>query len=79
MTSFTYSIKVEVTGPNFTDNPVVWEHAEPVQVDIPAGRIKYLNPVALSLPPCPPDEVATVNQYIMGYAVLSAAGPASTT
>jgi hypothetical protein len=80
VTSFTYSIKVEVTGPNFTDNPVVWQHAEPVQVGIPAGRIKYLNPVSLSLPPCPPDQVATVNQYIVGSAAAGApAGPPSGT
>lgn len=79
VTSFTYSIKVEVDGPDFTDNPVTWQHAEPVQVDIPAGRIKYLNPVSLSLPPCPPADVATVNQYIRAYATLGfAAGPGST-
>jgi hypothetical protein len=78
VTSFTYSIQVEVTGPDFTDNPVVWEHAEPVQVDIPAGRIKYLNPVSLSLPPCPPDQVATVNRYILGSTAISAAVPSST-
>lgn len=79
VTSFTYSIQVEVAGPSFTDNPVIWQHAEPVQVHIPVGRIKYLNPVSLSLPPCPPDQVATVNQYIMGYAALGvAAGPVST-
>jgi hypothetical protein len=79
VTSFTYSIQVEVAGPSFTDNPVIWQHAEPVQVDIPAGRIKYLNPALLSLPPCPPDQVATVNQYILGYAALGGGvGPAAT-
>jgi len=72
VTSFSYSIQVEVTGPDFTDNPVVWQHAEPVQVDIPAGRIKYLNPAVLSLPPCPANQVATVNQYITGYANANA-------
>jgi hypothetical protein len=80
VTSFTYSIQVEVTGPDFTDNPVIWQHAEPVQVDLPAGRIKYLNPASLTLPPCPPDQVATVNQYILAYAALGeAGGPAGTT
>ena len=80
VTSFTYSIQVEVTGPDFTDDPVVWQHAEPVQVDIPAGRIKYLNPVSLSLPPCPPDQVATVNRYILGStSIMGAAVHPSTT
>ena len=77
---FSYSIQVEVTGPDFTDNPVVWQHAAPVQVDIPVGRIKYLNPVVLTLPPCPADQVATVNQYIAATAAANAAAiaPAGT-
>lgn len=79
VTSFTYSIQVEVTGPDLTDEPVIWQHAEPVQVDIPAGRVKYLNPALLGLPPCPPDQVATVNQYITGYAALGVAAAAGRT
>ena len=45
VTSFNYSIQVEVAGPSFTDEPVIWQHAEPVTVQLPAGRIKYLNRV----------------------------------
>ena len=65
--SFTYSIQVEVAGPSFTDNPVNYQHASPVTVPVPLGRIKYLNPFKLELPPCPDDQVATVNDYITRY------------
>jgi hypothetical protein len=71
--SFTYSIQVEVTGPNFTDDPVTWQHAAPVKVPLTAGRI-ISPPEAqkLLLPNCPPGQVATVNQYILGSSALSA-------
>ncbi len=64
---FTYSIEVEVTGPEFTDNPVSWKDAAPISVAVPIGRIKYLNPFKLPLPPIPAAEAATVNEYIRKY------------
>ena len=69
---FTYSIQVEVVGPNFTDNPATWQHSGPQAVAVPVGRIKYVNPCKLALPPCPPELVATVNQYIQSYPVATA-------
>lgn len=71
--SFTYSVEVEVVGPSFADNPVSWRHDKPVEVGVPAGRIKYLNPFKLVLPPCPADQVATVNDYITRYKAGTAA------
>jgi hypothetical protein len=69
---FTYSVQVEVVGPSFTDNPVSWQHAAPISVAVPKGRIKYLNPFKLVLPPVPPDQKATVDQYIQNYQVAPA-------
>jgi hypothetical protein len=63
-TNFTYTVDVEVTGPNFTDNPVSWSTPAPVQVNVPAGRLKYINPLHIQLPPPPQDQVATINDYI---------------
>ncbi|MGW2288569.1 hypothetical protein [Streptomyces phaeochromogenes] len=65
--SFTYSLQVEVTGPDFTDDPVIWGTAAPVTVPLPSGRLKYLNPFKLALPPVPAAQVATVNRYIATY------------
>jgi hypothetical protein len=63
-TSFSYDLSVEVTGPDFTDSPVTWQTPAPVTVPLPTGRVKYLDPLLLPLPPCPPDQIATVNRYI---------------
>jgi hypothetical protein len=63
-TSFTYDLQVEVVGPNFTDPPVNFGTPNPVRVDLPTGRLKYISPLKLPLPPIPPDKVDTVNKYI---------------
>lgn len=65
--SFEYDLQVEVTGPNFTDNPVQYQTAQSVVVPLPSGRIKYVNPLKLVLPAPPPDQVATINNYIKNY------------
>jgi hypothetical protein len=74
--AFTYSIQVEVAGPEFTENPVSWQHEAPISVPVPVGRIKYLNPFKLALPPCPAADVATVNEYIAKYPAPTPAGAA---
>jgi hypothetical protein len=66
-TSFTYELKVNVTGPGIQDEPIAWETPEPVAVDLPAVRIKYLSHLHLTIPPPPADKVATINQYIKAY------------
>lgn len=68
-TSFQYSIDVQVQGPNFTDNPIVYSSPQPVTVALPPGRVKYVNLVSLQLPAPPPDQVAAINTYITNYAL----------
>jgi hypothetical protein len=63
-TSFTYDLQVEVVGPNFTDPPVEWGTPTPVKQDFPTGRIKYISPLKLPLPPIPPDKVDLINSYV---------------
>jgi len=63
--SFTYTVDVTVSGPNFTDDPVTYSTPAPVKVPIPAGRVKYLNPLPIALPPTPPDKVAVINNYTL--------------
>lgn len=36
-----------------------------MKVPIPAGRVKYLNPLPIPLPPTPPDKVAVINSYTL--------------
>ncbi|RJK96377.1 hypothetical protein [Vallicoccus soli] len=62
----TCTVEVTVAGPSFTDDPVVWT-GEPETFPVPVGRLKYLNPFKLSLPPAPAEEVARINAYIAGY------------
>lgn len=64
VTSFTYTLDVEITGPNFTDDPVVYSTPAPVTVPLTPGRLKYVNPLKLTLPSPPADKVATINAYI---------------
>jgi hypothetical protein len=71
-TSFQYSIQVQVQGPNFTDNPIVYSSAQPVTVALPPGRVKYVNLVSLQLPTAPADQVAAINTYITNYALQPA-------
>jgi hypothetical protein len=70
---FSYTVDVEVTGPNFTDDPVQYSTPKPIVVKLPQGRVKYLNPVHIALPVPPPDKIQTVNNYIKAYTALVSA------
>jgi hypothetical protein len=67
-TQFTYEVQVEVAPPDsmFGAPAITWQSAAPVTVDIPAGRIKYINPYKIVLPAAPADQLATINSYITG-------------
>jgi hypothetical protein len=67
VTSCSYTASATVTGPNFTDDPITWQTAAPIQLALPTGRVKYINPLKISLPPIPPDKVAAINNYIIKY------------
>lgn len=69
--SFTYSVEVEVTGPNFTDDPVQYSTG-PVSVPLPAGRIKYMNPLFVPLPKPSAEQVEVINSYIKATLALRA-------
>lgn len=62
--SFQYTVQVEVTGPGFTDDPVIWQSPAPVTVPVPTGRLKYLPRYTVPLPAVPADKKATVDDYI---------------
>lgn len=66
-TEFTYTVDVEVSGASFTDAPVQWSSAAPVTVPLPTGRVKYLNPLKIALPPAPADQVQVINGYINAF------------
>jgi len=66
-TSFQYTVQVTVQGPNFTDNPIVYQSAQPITVPLPPGRVKYNPLLSLQLPDAPPDQVAAINNYILEY------------
>jgi hypothetical protein len=63
-TAFTYSVAVEVVGPNFTDDAVSYQSPAPISVPLQTGRLKYLNPYKVALPTPPADKVATINAYV---------------
>jgi hypothetical protein len=66
-TSFQYTVQVTVQGPNFTDNPIVYQSAAPITMPLPPGRVKYNPLLSLQLPDAPADQVAAINQYILQY------------
>jgi hypothetical protein len=66
-TSFEYTVSVSIQGPNFTDDVIEYATSAPVKVDIPAGRIKYLNPLPVSLPAPPADKLDAINTYIANF------------
>jgi hypothetical protein len=70
---FSYTVQVEVAGPNFTDDPVQYQSAKPLVVKLPQGRVKYLNPVVVPLPEPPADKIQTINNYIRAYSALQPA------
>jgi hypothetical protein len=65
-TQFTYQVQVEVAPPDsmFGAAAVLWQSPAPVTVQVPAGRIKYINPYKIVLPAAPADQLATINSYI---------------
>jgi len=63
-TFFTYDLQVEVVGPNFTDDPVSFGTPTPISVPLPSGRVKYISPFVLPLPPIPVDKKETIERYI---------------
>ena len=67
LTSFQYTVQVTVQGPNFTDDPIVYQSAKPLTVALPPGRVKYNPLLNLQLPDAPADQVAAINQYILAY------------
>jgi hypothetical protein len=66
-TSFTYELEVVVVGPGLQDEPVAWRSPEPVAVELPAGRIKFVDPLVLRTSPAPADKVPTINEYIRAF------------
>jgi hypothetical protein len=65
--SFSYSVQVQVQGPDFTDNPIQYQSPQPIAVALPQGRVKYVNLVNLQLPAAPPALVSQINDYIRRY------------
>jgi hypothetical protein len=61
---FSYTMSVEVDGPNFTDEPVLFSTPAPIKVPVPQGRIKYVPILHAPIPPAPADAVKTINDYV---------------
>jgi hypothetical protein len=73
LTSFQYSIQVQVQGPNFTDTPIVYSSPQPVTVALQPGLVKaFVSPISLQLPVAPPDQIDAINTYIKNYALQPA-------
>ncbi|WP_046867587.1 hypothetical protein [Microvirga massiliensis] len=66
-TEFSYDLLVSVVGPNFTDEPINWGTPEPIKVPLPTGRLKYINPFKLSIPPIPAEKRDQINDYIKSF------------
>ena len=74
LTSFQYTVQVTVQGPNFTDNPIVYQSAAPVTAALPPGRVKYQALLSLQLPNAPANLVQAINTYILQYQQQMATG-----
>jgi hypothetical protein len=48
--AFSYTMTVEVDGPNFIDDPVIYSTPEPVSVPVPQGPNKYMPLLTTHLP-----------------------------
>lgn len=72
ITSFQYTVQVQVAGPNFTDPVVQWQSPNPITVSLPPGRLKYIKLFSLSLPPAASGQLATINSYIANYPLTPA-------
>jgi len=74
-TSFQYTVQVTVQGPNFTDDPIVYQSAAPITVPLPPSRVKYQPLLNLQLPDAPANEVAKINAYILQYQQMMLSNP----
>ncbi|AWZ04236.1 hypothetical protein DRB96_05415 [Streptomyces sp. ICC1] len=63
-----YTMSVEVLGPNFTDEPVFYSTSEPVRVPVSEGLIKYIPQLPAPLPRAPADKIETINRYVLAAA-----------
>jgi hypothetical protein len=61
--TITYTMTVEVDGPEFTDDPVIYSTPQPVTASVGAGPLKLASVVA-PLPSAPADKRDLINQYI---------------
>lgn len=61
--TITYTMTVEVDGPEFTDQPVIYSTPGPVTATIGAGPLKQATVVA-PLPGAPADKLDLINRYI---------------
>lgn len=61
--TITYTMTVEVDGPDFTDDPVIYSTPGPVTAFVGAGPLKQATVVA-PLPSAPADKKDLVNQYV---------------
>ncbi|HWK47889.1 MAG TPA: hypothetical protein VNT30_24415 [Stellaceae bacterium] len=60
---FSYTVQVQIDGPNFTDDPVIYSLPAPVVV--PAiGPVKWLHMLPVQLPNVPADKKDIVNAYV---------------
>lgn len=73
LTSFTYSVQVQVQGPDWTDTPITYSSPQPISVDLPTDRVKYVPLIMLQLP-APPDAAtsAKISDYIRRYQLTPA-------
>ncbi len=61
--TISYTMTVEVDGPQFTDDPVVYSTPGPVTAFVGAGPLKQASVVA-HLPDAPADKLDQINRYI---------------
>jgi len=66
-TSIHYDVQVEVSGPNFTDDPVQYGTPQPITLAIPTGRLKYINPLKVALPSASAQQIDKINEYIKAF------------
>ena len=57
-------LTVQVTGPDPTDEPIVYPTAEPKTVAVVPGRMKYVPFLPAPLPSVPPDKVDQANGWV---------------
>lgn len=62
-TEFSYTIKCQVNGPGFFDQPVVWESTQPEVVKV-TKTLRMVSDISVVLPTMPPEKADTVNGFI---------------